>query len=207
MITVVNGDTNSFRAMAYGEPDLMTMQWCQQRQAEQFEVLDPTVRENFLNQTGTVFGQIDYEGIARMAKALNNQLDTMWFRDIITPLSTMAQLQNPPPVMINWMMACPEVREQYHQQTIAGYDEYYTDPEPGRTGEEHYYYRRAVNGLFIEDEATGEMEATEWFEDLWKPEDALDIVDQRSIQETWMHLVHALARGDTDPTSRFNAQM
>lgn len=206
MITVVNGDTNTFRAYAYGEPDLLTMQWCQQRQAEQFQVLDPVVRDNFLAQAGTVFGQVDYEGIARMAKAINNQLDSIWFRDIITTLSTVPELQNPPPIMINWIMACPEVRELYHQQAVAGYDEFYTDPEPGRNGEEHYYYRRAVNGLFIENDE-GEMEAVEWFEDLWKPEDALDIVDQRSIQATWMHLVNALNEGQSDPTSRFNAQM
>jgi hypothetical protein len=108
--------------------------------------------------------------------------------------------------MINWIMANPVAREMYHRQEIAGYDEYYTDPEPGKVGEDHYYYRRAVNGLFLEDK-DGEFVATEWLEDLWDPSDSLDIVDQRSIQATWETLVTALRKRGSDPTSRWNAQL
>lgn len=206
MITVINGDTNAFRAMAYGTPDKLTMEWCRQRQAEAMHNLDPIVLQNIQAQQGSVFGEIDYTGIARMSKALNNHLDSMWVSDKIVPLKTVAELQTPPPVMIKWIMACPEVRERFHQQQLAGYDEYYVDPEPKKNGEDHYYYRRAVEGIFFETE-DDDMVANEWFEDLWSPDDALDIVDQVSIQSTWASMIAAIHEGGSDPTSRFNAQL
>lgn len=205
-ITVVSGDTNTFRASAYGRPDVMTMQWCEQREQQQFQNVDPLVRQHFLDQRGTVFGELDYTSILQLSKAMSNQMDTTWMRNVIQVLSTVEQLQVAPPTMINWIMANPVARDMYHKQQIAGYDEYYVDPEPGKTGEDHYYYRRAVNGLFLED-AEGELVATEWLEDLWDSKDSLDIVDQRSIQETWQHLVSALRKRGSDPTSRWNAQL
>ena len=205
-ITVVSGDTNTFRASAYGRPDVMTMQWCEQREQQHFQNVDPTIRQQFLDQRGTVFGDLDYSSILQLSKAMNNQLDTAWMRNVIAPLTTVAQLQVAPPVMINWIMANPVAREMYHRQEIAGYDEYYTDPEPGKVGEDHYYYRRAVNGLFLENK-DGEFVATEWLEDLWDSSDSLDIVDQRSIQATWETLVTALRKRGSDPTSRWNAQL
>lgn len=205
-ITVVSGDTNTFRASAYGRPDVMTMQWCEQREQQQFQNVDPLVRQQFLDQRGTVFGELDYTGILQLSKAMSNQMDTTWMRNVIQTLNTVEQLQVAPPVMINWIMANPVAREMYHRQEIAGYDEYYTDPEPGKVGEDHYYYRRAVNGLFLEDK-DGEFVATEWLEDLWDPSDSLDIVDQRSIQATWETLVTALRKRGSDPTSRWNAQL
>ncbi len=205
-ITVVSGDTNTFRASAYGRPDVMTMQWCEQREQQQFQNVDPLVRQQFLDQRGTVFGELDYTGILQLSKAMSNQMDTTWMRNVIQTLNTVEQLQVAPPVMINWIMANPVAREMYHRQEIAGYDEYYTDPEPGKVGEDHYYYRRAVNGLFLENK-DGEFVATEWLEDLWDPSDSLDIVDQRSIQATWETLVTALRKRGSDPTSRWNAQL
>ncbi len=205
-ITVVSGDTNTFRASAYGRPDVMTMQWCEQREQQQFQNVDPLVRQQFLDQRGTVFGELDYTGILQLSKAMSNQMDTTWMRNVIQTLNTVEQLQVAPPVMINWIMANPVAREMYHRQEIAGYDEYYTDPEPGKNGEDHYYYRRAVNGLFLED-SDGELVANEWLEDLWDPADSLDIVDQRSIQATWQTLVTALRNRGSDPTSRWNAQL
>ena len=205
-ITVVSGDTNTFRASAYGRPDVMTMQWCEQREQQQFQNVDPLVRQQFLDQRGTVFGELDYTGILQLSKAMSNQMDTTWMRNVIQTLNTVEQLQVAPPVMINWIMANPVAREMYHRQEIAGYDEYYTDPEPGKVGEDHYYYRRAVNGLFLENK-DGEFVATEWLEDLWDSSDSLDIVDQRSIQATWETLVTALRKRGSDPTSRWNAQL
>ncbi len=205
-ITLVSGDTNTFRAAAYGRPDVMTMAWCEQREQQHFQNVDPTIRQQFMDQRGTVFGDLDYTSILQMSKAMENVSDTSWMRNVIGVLSTVEQLQVAPPVMINWIMANPVAREMYHKQQIAGYDEYYTDPEPGKTGEDHYYYRRAINGLFIEN-TDGDMEALEWLEDLWDPADSLDIVDQRSIQSTWDHLVNALRKRGSDPTSRWNAQL
>lgn len=208
-MTEVTGDTNAFRAMAYGAPDPLTIDWCRQNQQQQFQRLDPTIRDYFVNQQMTntsVFGNVDFQRIADLSKALANTKDTVWEKDEIKIITTTASLQNPPPVMVKWIMACPQVRELYHKQQLAGYDEYYQDPEPDKRGEDHYYYRRAINGLVLE-QPDGELMASEWFEDLWCVTDHLSMIDQISIQRTWEEIARRIEENDVDPTSRFNAQL
>lgn len=206
MITVIDGDTNTFRAIAYGQPDPLTMDWCRQRHEERIQTLDPFVQQAWQQSSNTVFGNIDYQAIANLSKAMSNQLDGVWVHDTIMALDTLAQLQAPPPIMVKWVMANPNLRELYHDQLIAGYDEYYVDPEPGKRGEDHYYYRRAVNGLFLEN-TNGELEASEWFENISDPSDVLDIVDQCSIQSTWASAIKFINERASDPTSMYNAQL
>ncbi len=206
MITVVDGDTNTFRAIAYGTPDPLTMEWCRQRHDDRIAVLDPFVQQAWQASKNTVFGNIDYQAIANMNRALSNQLDSIWIHDRIMALTTVEQLQSPPPIMMRWVMAEPTIRKMYHNQQLAGYDEFYDDPEPGKRGEDHYYYRRAVNGLFLEGQ-NGEMEAVEWFEHIIDPTDILDIVDQCSIQSTWAGALRIIAERAADPTSMYNAQL
>ena len=56
MITEITGDTNTFRAMAYGRPDLLTVDWCRQQEQQHLMMLDPVVRANYEAMAGTVFG-------------------------------------------------------------------------------------------------------------------------------------------------------
>ena len=206
MITEIVGDTNTFRAMAYGRPDLLTVDLCRQQEQQHLMMLDPMVRANYENMAGSVFGAIDYEGIANMSRALRNQNDGVWLVNDIIPLTTIGEMQNPPPVMVDWIMANPDVRELYHQQSIAGYDEYYVDHHPGCIGTDHYHYRRVVNGVFSENEA-GEMVAVEWLEDLVKATDNLTLAEQLIITNVWSRMSEALTAGGVDPTSRFNANL
>lgn len=206
MITEITGDTNTFRALAYGRPDMLTHDWCRQQEQQHLMMLDPAVRANYEAMQGTVFGAIDYQAIANMSRALRNQADGIWLVNDIIPLKTIGELQNPPPVMVDWMMSCPQVREMYHDQRLAGYDEYYVDHDPGMIGVNHYHYRRVVNGIF-EENAKGEMIATEWLEDLRKPTDDLSLSEQLTIMSVWDEMINVLNEGNVDPTSRFNASL
>lgn len=206
MITEITGDTNTFRALAYGRPDMLTLDWCRQREQQHLMMLDPLVRANYESMAGTVLGAIDYESIANMSRALRNQADGVWLTNDIIPLTTIGEFQNPPPVMVDWIMANPDVREMYHNQQIAGYDEYYVDHDHGFIGYEHYHYRRVKNGIF-EENTKGEMVAVEWFDDLRKPTDDLLFGEQLVIMKVWDEMSKILAEGNVDPTSRFNASL
>lgn len=206
MITEITGDTNTFRALAYGRPDMLTMNWCRQQEQQHLMMLDPMVRANYENMAGTVLGAIDYESIANMSRALRNQSDGVWLTNDIIQLTTIGEMQNPPPVMVDWIMANPDVRERYHNQQIAGYDEYYVDHDPGFIGYEHYHYRRVKNGIF-EENPQGEMVAVEWFDDLRKPTDDLLFGEQLVIMNVWDEMSKILSEGNIDPTSRFNASL
>lgn len=206
MITEITGDTNTFRALAYGRPDMLTMDWCRQREQQHLMMLDPLVRANYESLAGTVLGAIDYESIANMSRALRNQADGVWLTNDIIKLTTIGEMQNPPPVMVDWIMANPDVREMYHNQQIAGYDDYYVDHDPGLIGYDHYHYRRVKNGIF-EENTQGEMVAVEWFDDLRKPTDDLLFGEQLVIMSVWDEMSKILSEGNVDPTSRFNASL
>jgi hypothetical protein len=206
MITEIQGDTNLFRAKAYGVPDMVTIDWCRQREASYIQMLDPSIRQVYMDNQNTVFGAIDFEGISNTANAMRNHENSIWLSNSIIPLYTIEQCQLAPPVMIPWIMANPVIRQAYHDQRIAGYDEYYTDPEPNKDGEDHYYYRRVMDGMVVEDQVD-HFVAIEWFEDLADRSDELSFIYQRNILSTWERMVEMINSGDRDPTSRFNAQL
>lgn len=207
MITVVNGDTDTFRALAYGRPDMTTINWCREREQQQLAVVDPFIRNNYIQQQGTVFGDFDIQGIANVARAVSHYVEEAWYVDNIRTLNTLEELQLPPVTMVKWIMACPEVRTRYHEQSLAGYDDLYVDLEPGKNGEDHYYYRRVVDGVFLEDKDTGDWTANEWVEELHEEEDLLDFTDQTMILATWRTMVRELDKNTYDPTSQFNAML
>ena len=52
--------------------------------------------------------------------------------------------------MKRYIMANPHVREAYQEQRIAGYDGTYKDPFADDTIENHYDYRRVMNGVVVD---------------------------------------------------------
>lgn len=206
MITEIQGDTNTFRAIAYGRPDTLTMEWCNQREQAHLAGLCSEVRNNYMAMQNTVHGAIDYAQIAAIADSLRVQTDASWMVNDIIRLETIQQFQQPPPIMVDWLMANPYVRSRYYKQTIAGYDEYYVDHDPGDIGENHYHYRRVMNGIFQENEE-GALLAHEWFEDIRQPTDELTFTQQMIVVNVWDKLTGFLLEGGKDPTSRYGAAL
>ena len=125
--------------------------------------------------------------------------------DQIRYLRTIGEVQHAPSSMIAMLMAEPTVRRMYHQQRVDGYSESYTDNQPGKVGEDHYDYRRVVNGVFMEEE--GEWVATTYYEDLLPGTGELEFLDQVDILRTWEQMRIHLMRRKEDPTSRWNSSL
>ena len=51
-------------------------------------------------------------------------------------------------------MAQPDIRSLYHKGHCDGYSDTYVDMEPGLVGEQHYDYRRVMDGV-VEETETG----------------------------------------------------
>lgn len=65
----------------------------------------------------------------------------------ILPLNTLEELRAAPPIMQQYIMACPSIRRDYHDQRADGYSNTYHDTEPNYIGVDHYHYRRATSGI------------------------------------------------------------
>lgn len=211
MLTIIEGNADTFSAVACGAPDPLTAQWCLQRNDMIQNNMLPEARSFFANTVGTVFDTIAYSDIGRMAKALVRKVDAYWLTDTIQPLITMAHLQNPPPCMLDFIMAEPMVRKMYHKQQLAGYDDRWFDPiHEDIKATDSIHYKAVVNGVFIPVDGTEEEICVEWLGEFDTPETQhlnLDLADQVSIMETWAHLRNAIMRGKEDPTSPANAML
>jgi hypothetical protein len=211
MLTFINGDSNTFSAIACGAPDPMTAQWCLQRnEAIQSQML-PEARTFFQNTVGTVFDALAYNDITRMAKALVRKVESFWMPDHVQVLDTIGKLQNAPNTMLQYIMACPGVRDMYYRQEIAGYDGRWVDQEHRDIDPtETLAYKAVVNGVFQQVGDTEEEICVEYLGEFDTPETEimnLDLADQTAIMETWAHMKMHLSRRKEDPTSPANAML
>lgn len=208
MIQVIQGDTDTFTAHAYGIVDPMTVEWCQQRANNVYQNLMPEAQKSFDALKGSVFDSVNYSSIARMAKAASRAVGALWQDNVIKPLTDIGSLQHPPHVMIDWIMAMPELQVAYNEQTVAGYDKAYIRQFFGDDPKENPHYQLAVSGLFLDiSDEMDESVAVEYLSLEMDTEVSLDLYEQSAIQETWATVAHFLNKGKEDPTSKYNAML
>lgn len=199
MIVPINGDTNTFAAIAYGVPDPLAIKWCDERVNAKRQQLLPEAITLFEQNLNTVYSDIDWQSIYRTAKALDNRNDTIWMVDVISSLTDIKSIQTAPPIMVDWIMCHPEIRRLYHSNQIAGFDEYYQDPYPDLHDDDFFKYREVINGVFMETGNGEEMAAT-WYIDEFD-DSVLDFSDQVDIINTWQSVLAFIQQGEEDPTS------
>lgn len=202
MAMVLTGGHDAFSALVYGQPDPSFSNFIQQFNHVAPQYVLPAAQQFFESMRGT-FKTFDENMVVRRSKATIRKMANLWQLDGIVPLQNMGQFQQATPTMQRWVMACPEVRHEFHAQRCDGYNGSYVDYEPHRVAEQHYDYRRATNGLYLDNTNQGST-ATTWIEELYPGDNELSFNDQMDIEETW-HFArqHILARAD-DPTSKEN---
>jgi hypothetical protein len=111
----------------------------------------------------------------------------------------MGAMQQAPVVMQRWIMAEPTVRTLYHKQECDGFSDTYKDMSPGIVGEQHYDYRRVMDGVIQED---GDSWCAKFYmDDLVEGDTPLIFRDKMDILSTWERVTMYIAAGDEDPTS------
>ncbi len=199
-----------FDALAYSQPHASTLRFL----TSQFENATSALMnagQAFVEQARQAFEQISGSHAMRTLRAAGRAIRNAWQLDEIRPMRDIGEFQHALPIMQRWIMAEPTTRKLYHQQRIDGYSDSYVDLEPGRIGEEHYDYRRVMDGILVVQE-TDDEEATTWtattyMEELLPDDVDLELDQQMDILKAWDWLrAHIAQRGD-DPTSRYNAAM
>lgn len=209
-ITVVHGsDPTIFGGNLFPETPIEAKSWIQ----NQFNQ-----GVNLLTQAGMVFRQKAEELYNRLndpalearARAFYRKAKGLCHPNAIIAFDTIPQIQAAKPLMQRYIMAEPEIRDLYHRQLCDGYSDSYVDYEPGKIGEDHYDWRRVMNGIIrdIDDDSKDSKpwKAVMYCEDLHEGDMELQIDQQASILA-----VHDLVRqaifGKTDPTDIFNGDI
>ena len=137
-----------------------------------------------------------------IAQAVARSLSGLWLQDTIQPLLDIDKIQEAPDVMKRFILAMPRLRTLYRQQQAVGYSEHYVDGDNTKAvGEEHYTYRRVMDGLAVENE-DGEYICTSYLDEILQPDDELTIQQQVDILATW-DTIDIILDSDTmeDPTN------
>lgn len=207
MAQVIYGDEGAmFDALAFSVPHPGTVQFIAD-QASRFSSNLNQAGQAFVQAVHGVFEWVDQSKAMQLARMVGKKVEGLWQQDIIRPLIDIPSLQTATLTMQRWVMACPDIRALYHTQECEGYVGSYVDMDPGKIGEQHYDYRRAVDGLVMFDEESDDWQATTYFEDLREGDRDLLLDEQVDIQSTWAAIrAHVKARKD-DPTSLSGASL
>lgn len=148
--------------------------------------------------------------LERMARRITRAVKSLSHSNAIVPLRTVEELQSARPAMQRYIMANPNLRALYHKQLCDGYSDTYRDLEPTKIGEDHYEYRRVMNGIVQDaiDPESGEKTwmATYYFDDLHEGDRELDAEEQFDILDAWDACDVAVCRR-FDPTDIFNGEI
>lgn len=210
MAHVIEGGSDAFNALIYGEPHPGTRDFLR----NQVETMSDRLTEagrNFMQGAREVYERVSGSTAARLARAASRQFRSLWQQDDIRELAELADLQTAPLTMQRWIMAEPTIRKLYQKQRCDGYSGSYTDVWSGDLGENHYDWRRVHSGLvqFTVDEHGEETEdwyATTYLEDLLPDDSDLYLEDQVDIKTTWDNVVSAIRAGK-DPTSKWDSDL
>lgn len=202
MAQFVVGDNRVFEQLMFNSPSAPILDVINQ-DVQRLNLLGNNFGSQIMTTAYNAFDSFNSSDALRLARAATRGVMNVWNVDTIRPLNTMGEFQWAGPNMQRWIMAEPTVREMYHDGAVEGYDGSYYDMQPNAIGENHYDYRRVMNGIVELD--GDDWKYTTYLEDLEGDDRELDIDEQADILLCWENLrSHIEDKGD-DPTSRWNS--
>lgn len=201
MVQVSYGDSNDFNALAFGQKHPGTLAFLENQVSSFSQTLNDAGR-SFFSNARDVFEQFNGETAMRLARAAVRKAGSLFQRDEIRSIWDLGQLQQAPLVMQRWIMANPVVRQTFQDQRCDGYADTYADMYPGALAENHYDYRRAMNGVLVDDEEN-DWSCKIFLDELVEGDRELDLEEKTDIQSTWAAVEALMHAGGEDPTSPF----
>jgi hypothetical protein len=195
------GAQNEWEAAVYGTPSAKTIDYLRQ----QYTSISAPLTEfgqRFMASSQEIFNHFNGSQAMQFARNVINRLGGNMPIDKILLMSDVLHFQNAQPVMQRWTMACPAVRTVYHRQQCDGFNESYHDYEPGLVGEEHYDWRRVMNGVVGFEGTERRAVYRTYHEELYEGDAQLTPGEQMVILDGWDSLSVLMALGGADPTSK-----
>ena len=205
-IKVIQGTPNEFNAFMYGAfKHEGTQRFIDNSVNNIFSTTLTDAGKDFFSNTKDLYNQYNGAAAIHLAQAALNKVSNIFIRNDVHTITEIDKLQNAPLLMQRFIMAQPKIREMYHQQRCEGYSDTYLDMEPGKIGEQHYDYRRVMNGIAVDDNGTDKV--TIYMDELHPNDRELTLNEQTSVLTTWEHVAMLMSYGDNDPTSPFNSKL
>lgn len=207
-MVIIEGGPHEFGALAFGEVHPATLNFLESQAYNLSHALNDAGRR-FMQRGQQIFEQFNGMEAIRRTKAALRSIQHAFQPDSIRYLDNIASMQQAPVAMQRWIMACPVVREHYHQNRCDGYSDTYVDMEPGSIGANHTDWQKVMNGLLLPHDVEGQeadWKCTTYFH-TDEGDVRLTLTDQIDILSTWDAIKSMMGPGKEDPTSPYCDKM
>lgn len=208
MVQVVQaGNIATFDYLLYPEQNFMNQTYLE-NQLNNFSNQISDFGRKFLEETKTIYNKINDSSVIRAAKAAIRSVKGIFHPNSIVALVTLDEIRSAQSAMQRYIMAEPTIRETFHLQRCNGFSDTYVDNYPGQVGEQHYDYRRVMDGIVrdVETEEGYDWVATRYFEELVEGDRELTLNEQVSIMTSW-DIAKAFLQAGEDPTDMFGGSL
>lgn len=179
----------------------------QQQQAhnmQQLQSMGVQGAVDFMRQSMERFNDFAFGEAARKIEALRNKAGNLFQENRITAIHDIGDMQNAPDIMIDYIMAVPEVRDAYAQGLINGYEGRYQDIQPLYAARDHVLYRQMVNGMM---ESYTDYHGATTYRESYSHDRELNFEERCRIRQTAQSIADMVIHGVCDPTDEWNNLM
>jgi hypothetical protein len=195
-------DTAAFDALAYGLPNVNTLQYLQQGIQQVQQYLTP-VGQQLMSKVTEYYEAANGSEAMRKARAAINKAQHLFQTDTIMYMNTIGMMQSAGHVMQRYLGANPLVQQMHEDQRLEGWQGMYEAPFPGQFREQNYNWRRVMNGVMqIDEDPEGSFHFQTWDETLLAGDRELELYEQRDVLNSWDAIEQFIKQGLADPTSR-----
>lgn len=200
-MNVSYGGIAAFNAVAFGPQNPKNEEYFR-REMESMSQMTGVFSDAFVQKAFSIFDL--YHGADAIAKgrAAMNQVSGLAAVNTYRRIDKISDFQTAGPVMQRVIMANTMIREMYHQQRIDGFSDTYVDPDPGRSGENHYEWRRIMDGMANIAETGDAMTVTFYDEVDPFEQPRLKPAERSDAVATWENAEFFLLEAARDPTKK-----
>lgn len=201
---IVDGGAAAFGALVYGLHNENDTNYFK-TQSTNIPQMIGVYGDMFKETTQNLFDRFHGSQAINLAKLAIHHATQIFKSDGVRSLFEVVDFQTAGSVMQRWVMANPTVRTMYHKLQCDGYSDTYVDEHPGKIGDNHYDYRRVMNGIVQEKDDN-------WFVNIYGDElkdgdSELILQKQVSILSTWDILDLMFKRGYEDLTNQYGGTL
>lgn len=201
------GDASVMNRMIFPEMGVETQNWIRDQFERGMEGLTE-LGQQFFSRAKETYDRLNDVSLMRAARSISRHVRGMFHPNTIVAPRNLEDVRNAKPVMARYYMSEPRIRKLYQEQRCDGFSDTYVDRYPDVLRDEHYDYRRVMNGIVDHREIDGEQQyfVKEYVEELPEGERELDITEKAAILQGWDLIRMAIDDGE-DPTDIFGGKL
>lgn len=195
-------DPSMYHVMQYGAPGQGMINYIQNKLNTLPTVMGQYGTE-YINQAKELANRyISTEAVNKVKNFLFNHNPVQFNPNAIRRLNTVEDMQLASPIMQDYIMANPYIRE--HSNEVYGYVDTYQDTNEDLIFNTTIRERRVTDGILTSNEVDKKVDYyfTEYTDNVEEIEE-MDFLDQLSLINTWDMAVHLLKNTDLDPTNPY----